>query len=178
VKKRGQNFISCFRFVPPTNVGGIPIDSYAVEYKEAKILLCFRFVPPTNVGGIPIDSYAVEYKEVIILSCFRFVPPTNIGGIPIDSYAVEYKEAIILSCYRFVPPTNIGGIPIDSYAVEYKEARFDWSSARRRVWPVGEPHSAFIQCCQVRNHRQVRNPKEPQNFSYWRRGATSKCIRI
>ncbi len=39
--------------------------------------------------------------------------------------------------HRFVPPTNVGGIAIDSYAVEYKEARFDWGSARRRVWPVG-----------------------------------------
>ena len=26
-------------------------------------LLYSRFVPPAYVGGVPIDSYAVEYKE-------------------------------------------------------------------------------------------------------------------
>ena len=25
--------------------------------------LHFRFVPPTNIGGLPLDAYAVEYKE-------------------------------------------------------------------------------------------------------------------
>jgi hypothetical protein len=44
---------------------------------------------------------------------------------------------MVFIIHRFVPPTNVGGIAIDSYAVEYKEARFDWGSARRRVWPVG-----------------------------------------
>ena len=25
--------------------------------------MSLRFVPPTNVGGLPVDAYAVEYKE-------------------------------------------------------------------------------------------------------------------
>jgi hypothetical protein len=48
-----------------------------------------------------------------------------------------WRNEMLFICDRFVPPTNVGGIAIDSYAVEYKEARFDWGSARRRVWPVG-----------------------------------------
>jgi hypothetical protein len=47
------------------------------------------------------------------------------------------RNEMVFIFHRFVPPTNVGGIAIDSYAVEYKEARFDWGSARRRVWPVG-----------------------------------------
>jgi hypothetical protein len=52
-------------------------------------------------------------------------------------YPLFRRNKMLFFSDRFVPPTNVGGIAIDSYAVEYKEARFDWGSARRRVWPVG-----------------------------------------
>ena len=35
----------------------------AVLDKMTSTTLQFRFVPPTNIGGLPLDAYAVEYKE-------------------------------------------------------------------------------------------------------------------
>ena len=35
----------------------------AVLDKITSTTLQFRFVPPTNIGGLPLDAYAVEYKE-------------------------------------------------------------------------------------------------------------------
>lgn len=35
----------------------------AVLDKVTSTTLQFRFVPPTNIGGLPLDAYAVEYKE-------------------------------------------------------------------------------------------------------------------
>lgn len=35
----------------------------AVLDKQTATTLQFRFVPPTDVGGLPVDAFAVEYKE-------------------------------------------------------------------------------------------------------------------
>ena len=35
----------------------------AILDKTTATTLQFRFVPPTNIGGLPLDAYAVEYKE-------------------------------------------------------------------------------------------------------------------
>ena len=35
----------------------------AVLDRVTSTTLHFRFVPPTNIGGLPLDAYAVEYKE-------------------------------------------------------------------------------------------------------------------
>ena len=37
--------------------------SQAVTDKVTATTIMFRFVAPTNTGGLPIESYAVEYKE-------------------------------------------------------------------------------------------------------------------
>jgi hypothetical protein len=34
-----------------------------VTDKVTATTIMFRFVAPTNTGGLPIESYAVEYKE-------------------------------------------------------------------------------------------------------------------
>ena len=36
----------------------------AIIDKTTATTLQFRFVPPTDMGGLPVDAYAVEYKEV------------------------------------------------------------------------------------------------------------------
>ena len=35
----------------------------AVLDKVTSTTLQFRFVPPSDIGGLPLDAYAVEYKE-------------------------------------------------------------------------------------------------------------------
>ena len=35
----------------------------SVSPQVTSTTLHFRFVPPTNIGGLPLDAYAVEYKE-------------------------------------------------------------------------------------------------------------------
>ena len=36
----------------------------AILNKYTATTMQFRFVPPINNGGVPIESYAVEYKEI------------------------------------------------------------------------------------------------------------------
>ena len=37
----------------------------AITDKVTATTIQFRFVAPTDTGGLPIDSYAVEYKETM-----------------------------------------------------------------------------------------------------------------
>ena len=43
--------------------GGSSTALVCIPAQVTSTTLHFRFVPPTNIGGLPLDAYAVEYKE-------------------------------------------------------------------------------------------------------------------